>query len=137
MVTQETTHPIILFDGVCKFCDASVNFVIAHDSKGLFRFLPIQSERARTLLAGRISETEALKSIIFIENGRIHTQSTAVLKILSGLGWPWKAAAVLRLVPPGLRDLAYDFVARNRYRWFGKYDQCLLPTAEIRSRFLE
>jgi predicted DCC family thiol-disulfide oxidoreductase YuxK len=129
---------IILFDGVCNLCNAWVAFVMQRDRRGLFRFAPLQSESAARLLAGHeIAVTREPQSVMLIEDGRVYQRSTAALRILRGLGGVWGFAAVLLIVPRPIRDVVYAFIARNRYRWFGKRDTCMIPTPEQRARFLE
>jgi predicted DCC family thiol-disulfide oxidoreductase YuxK len=129
---------IILFDGVCNLCNAWVAFVMQRDRRGLFRFAPLQSESAARLLAGHeIAVTREPQSVMLIEDGCVYQRSTAALRILRGLGGVWGFAAVLLIVPRPIRDVVYAFIARNRYRWFGKRDTCMIPTPEQRARFLE
>jgi predicted DCC family thiol-disulfide oxidoreductase YuxK len=139
---------VVLFDGVCNFCDASVNFIIDHDPSGYFKFAPLQSEEGKKLAikygfsSATAESTEAssdlipIDSVILVENGKATTHSTAALKILKELGFPWSLLYVLVIVPKPLRDWAYKLFARYRYRMFGRKDQCMLPTPEIRARFL-
>jgi predicted DCC family thiol-disulfide oxidoreductase YuxK len=130
-------HPVILFDGVCNFCNGAVNFVLKQDKKGIFRFAPLQSEAGQNLLNQYRLSKETFDSFVLIKKGKIYTRSTAALKVLNDLPWYWKEAQVLWIVPKFLRDAIYDFIARNRYKWFGKKEQCMIPTAERRSRFLK
>lgn len=129
-------HSIILFDGVCNVCSSSVQFIIRRDRKGRFRFASLQSGIADQLLAGH-PLTGKMHSIVLIENGKLFTESTAVLRIAGKLDGFWKAAAIFLVLPKGIRDPLYRWFARNRYRWFGKRDSCMIPSPEIRERFLE
>lgn len=129
--------PVILFDGVCNFCDGSVNFIIRHDEQKLFKFAPLQSEAGKTLVEEYGLNKPGLDSVILIENGRAYTHSTAALKIAQQLGGIYSWTYALIFLPRGLRDFFYKLFARNRYRLFGKKDECMIPTPEIRSRFLE
>lgn len=132
-----TEHPVILFDGVCNFCNSSVQFIIRRDPAGRFRFAALQSDAARQLLTGRGIDTHELDSIVLIDNGRGYTESTAALRIARRLkGWP-KLAAPLMIIPRPLRDEVYRWLARHRYRWFGKRESCMLPTPNVRQRFLD
>jgi predicted DCC family thiol-disulfide oxidoreductase YuxK len=129
----------ILFDGVCNLCNGFVQFVIRHDSRGHFRFAALQSEAARALLGARGHAlgpaTADPDSVVLIDHGRVYTHSDAVLRIAAQLdGWRWLAAG--RVLPRFLRDAAYRLVARHRYRWFGRQASCLLPTPELKARFL-
>jgi len=127
---------IVLFDGVCKFCNASVNFVIEHDKAGYFKFAPLQSEIGEQLIAKHSINTADTDSVIVVENDRAYTHSSAALKIAKRLDGLWSWASVLIIVPKPLRDLAYKLFARYRYRLFGRQDACMMPTPEIRARFL-
>ncbi len=127
---------IILFDGVCNFCNNSINFVIKHDKKNYFKFAPLQSERGGELLDKyKISRAET-DSVVVVENEKAYTHSTAALRIAKGLGGIWSLAYIFIVVPKFIRDAAYNLIARNRYKWFGKKDACMLPTPEIRGKFL-
>lgn len=126
---------IVLFDGECNFCDASVQFVIARDPKALFQFASLQSDVGVTLLK-EYSVSEKTDSIVFIEGGKHYTESTAALKIARNLSGLWKICYVFMVVPKPLRNLVYRWIAKNRYQWFGKKQQCMLPTIEQRTRFL-
>ncbi|CAM4229660.1 MAG: thiol-disulfide oxidoreductase DCC family protein [Paenibacillus macerans] len=132
---ESDNHAVVLFDGVCNFCNGSVQFIIRRDRAGYFRFASLQSDAAKSLLAGR-AEAPSLDSIILIENDRVFTESTAVLRIARKLDGIWRGAALFLAVPKPLRDWAYRLFARNRYRWFGKRSECMLPTPEQRQRFL-
>ncbi len=132
---------IILFDGVCNLCHGFVQFVIRHDAAGQFRFAALQSEAARALLAahGQPLAPAALAdptSVILVANGRVYTHSAAVLHIAGRLGGVWRLAAVGWLLPSGWRNAVYRFVARHRYRWFGRQESCMVPTPALRGRFL-
>jgi predicted DCC family thiol-disulfide oxidoreductase YuxK len=127
---------IILFDGVCNFCNGAINFLIKQDKKGIFYFAPLQSEAGQKLLQQYQLPKESFKSFILIDNGEVYQKSTAVLKIFNRLPCYWKELQVLRIVPPLLRNAIYDFIAANRYKWFGKKEQCMVPTPEVKSRFL-
>ncbi len=132
---------IVLFDGVCNLCDAAVQFVLDHDARGRFVFAALQSEEGRRVLA-RAGMTPGEPgadpdSIVLVEGGRAYERSDAALRIARGLGAPWSLAAVFLAVPRFLRDAVYRFVARRRYRWFGKKAACRVPTPSLRERFLE
>ncbi len=127
----------MIFDGVCNLCNASVNFILRHDRRGVFRFASNTSEAGQDLLRQNGVDPEQVQSVYLVEDGRISSKSTAVLKIARDLGFPWSLAAVFRLVPRPIRDLFYDLVAKNRYRVFGKRETCRLPTPDERERFLD
>lgn len=137
MRDQPDATRIILFDGVCNLCNALVRFVAARDPAGCFRFAPLQSERARSLLRGRGLEPESLPTIVLIEGARISTRSTAALRIVRHLRGLWPLLYGLILLPPPLRDWLYDWIARHRYRWFGRTEACQTPSPELARRFLE
>jgi predicted DCC family thiol-disulfide oxidoreductase YuxK len=128
---------VILFDGVCNLCNRFVQFVIARDPRARFSFASLQSSTATRLAAARAGSTDGRESIVLLENGREFTESTAALRIVAGLGFPWTLAGVLIIVPRPLRDWAYGVVARNRYRWFGKRQACMVPTPDLKRRFLD
>lgn len=138
---------VVLFDGVCNFCDASVNFVIDHDSEGYFKFAPLQSEAGQRLAAeyGLVSESVGsspdsdlipIDSVILIEDGQAYTHSSGALRIVRRLGIPWSLMYAFIIVPAPIRDYFYRLFAKYRYRMFGRKDQCMLPSPEVRARFL-
>lgn len=127
----------ILFDGVCNLCNGAVRFVIRHDKKERFMFSPLQSPVATALLAGLPSTVEKMDSVVFIENGTIYTRSTAILKIARRLGGGWSLLYGFIIIPPFLRDGIYDIIAKYRYRFFGKQEKCMIPSAADSRRFLE
>lgn len=131
----------ILFDGVCNLCHGFVQFVIRHDPTGHFRFAALQSEAGQALLAvhGQPLSTTTLAdpdSVVLVAANRLYTRSTAVLHIAWQLGGIWRLAVVGWLLPRPWRDALYRYVARHRYRWFGRQESCMLPTPELRGRFL-
>lgn len=120
--------PIILFDGTCNLCNGSVSFVIKHGGKDKFLFLALQSEQAKGLLPENYIIEQSPDSIVYLENKKVCLRSTAILKILKRMGGGWKILYVFILIPRILRDSLYDLVARHRHRWFGKNDDCELPS---------
>ena len=132
-----TDKKVILFDGVCNLCNGAVKFVIKRDKKDLFRYAALQSDIGERLVAERNIDTSKVDSIILIEPGvAYYTKSTAALKIATSFGGIWVLANVLNLIPSCLRNIVYDLIARYRYRWFGKKDHCMVPTAELKAKFL-
>ena len=129
--------PIILFDGVCNFCNAGVNFIISQDKKNIFQFAALQLKTGQQVAEQYHLPKKDFDSFILIENGRIYNRSTAGLKVYNELPWYWKWTQVFRIVPKFIRDAVYDFIARNRYKWFGKKEECMIPTPEVRNRFLD
>jgi predicted DCC family thiol-disulfide oxidoreductase YuxK len=129
--------PIILFDGVCKFCNAGVNFILDRDAHRRLRFAPLQSEPGQALLRRFGLCTNDFDTMVLVVHGRAYRKSSAALRIARYLGGAWPLLTVLFAIPPFLRDAGYDLLARNRYRWFGKAESCRVPTPNIRERFLE
>ena len=130
----------ILFDGVCNLCNGFVQFIIRHDPQGRFRFAALQSEAGRALLLAHGVAPATLAadpdSVLLLSGGQLYSHSTAVLRIARGLGGGWQLAALGGVLPRAWRDGIYRFIARHRYRWFGRQESCLLPTAELKNRFL-
>ncbi|BBM70001.1 thiol-disulfide oxidoreductase DCC family protein [Rhodothermus marinus] len=141
MTTQrsdlEAQHGIVLFDGVCNLCNGFVNFVIDRDPAGYFKFGALQSEAARPYLERFGLRPDYMDSIVLIENGRLYRDSTAALRILRRLQGLWPLLYGLIVVPRPLRDAVYRWIARHRYRWFGRREQCRVPTPDLLARFLE
>ena len=135
--TLEAGGPIILYDGVCNLCSASVRFVADRDRAERFRFAFLQSPSGEALLRryGR-STCNRLDSVLLVEDGRVHDKSSAALRIARQLDGPWPVLFVLIVLPRGLRDWVYDFIGQRRYRWFGKTDECQVPRSDLRSRLL-
>ena len=127
---------IILFDGVCNLCNGSVQFVIKKDHQKFFKFAALQSDFAQDFLDKQGLNPNELKSIILIDGEQVYTQSDAALNILKALKGYQFTAKFLLLFPRFLRDFVYRIIAKNRYQWFGKKQQCMVPTPELRSRFL-
>jgi len=127
---------IILFDGVCNFCNSSVNFIIERDKAGYFKFAPLQSEIGEKLLAENGIDKIETDSVVLIEDGAVYTHSTAALRVARKLEGAWRWLYYLNFVPRVLRDAAYKLFAKYRYKLFGKKDECMLPSPEIRARFL-
>lgn len=127
---------IVLFDGVCNFCNGAVNFVIARDKSGYFKFVALQSEIGGELCDRYGIDTEKTDSIILVENEKAFVHSTAALKIARRLGGLWPVLYVFVIVPRPIRDWAYKLFAKYRYKLFGRQETCMLPTADVRARFL-
>jgi len=127
----------VLFDGECNLCNGAVDFLLCRDPRGRLRFAALQSPAAARLLAGARAPTPLPDSLVLVADGAVHVRSGAALRIVARLRWPWPLLFVFWLVPRPLRDLAYDFVARRRTRWFGRRSSCRVPTPEERGRFLE
>ncbi len=129
-------HPIIVFDGVCVLCSANAQFMLKHDRKGHFRLAAMQGEVGSALMQRAGIDPDDPESFVVFDGGRVLMNSDAVIHIWSSLGWPWKMAAIGRIIPRPLRDAAYRLVARNRYRIFGKREKCWVPDREQASRVL-
>jgi predicted DCC family thiol-disulfide oxidoreductase YuxK len=131
-----TTGPIIVFDAMCVLCSANAQFVLAWDKSGHFRLASMQGEVGKALFKRFGIDANDPDTIIVVDGDQVWRNSDAVLKIYSGLSWPWRAAAIFKLVPRFLRDPIYRLVATNRYRIFGKRETCWLPSAEQSARVL-
>lgn len=129
-------HPIILFDGVCNFCNGAVNFTIKRDKQKRIRFAALQSDAGSRLVQQYGLPADDLRSFLFIENGKVYNRSTAALKVCRYLSGLWPLCFGLMIVPPFIRNGIYDWIAKNRYKWFGERQKCMIPTPEVRARFL-
>ena len=129
-------HPLILFDGVCNFCNYWVNFAIKRDRKKSLRFTPLQGETANRVLPRYNINPTALRSVIIIDKDRFYTQSSAAIRICKHLDGGWKLLYGLMIIPKFIRDALYNIIARNRYKWFGKKDHCMIPSPGVKERFL-
>jgi predicted DCC family thiol-disulfide oxidoreductase YuxK len=127
---------LVIFDGVCNFCEASVNFIIDHDAAGTFRFVPGQTALGEALQQKYAINTTTLDTVVLIRDGRVFTESEAALEIARELDGAWRYLSAVRLVPRPVRDWAYRLIAGKRYQWFGRKQMCMVPTAGIRGRFL-
>jgi predicted DCC family thiol-disulfide oxidoreductase YuxK len=130
-------HPIIFFDGVCNLCTGVVRFVIKHDPAQKFRFASLQSEVGQQLLEKYNLPTEEFGSFILFEKGKVYTRSSAALRVAKKLNALWPALYAFMIIPPFIRNGVYNWVARNRYKWFGKKEACWIPTPELNKLFIE
>jgi predicted DCC family thiol-disulfide oxidoreductase YuxK len=128
--------PVIYFDGVCNFCNYWVNFIIRMDKKKVFLFAALQSEAGQHMLKNRDLAEISLETFILMDNGKIYMKSSAALRLFNKLPWYWKWTQFFWIFPKFIRNAVYNFIARNRYKWFGKRDECMVPTPELRERFL-
>ncbi|MGI9552603.1 MAG: thiol-disulfide oxidoreductase DCC family protein [Aurantibacter sp.] len=134
---MQSGKKIVLFDGVCHLCNRTVQRIIKRDKNDVFRFAALQSEVGKKLVAERNIDTSKVDSFILIEPERAYyVKSSAALTIGKHLKGYRTISKVLDLIPSGLRNIVYDFVARNRYKWYGKIDQCMVPTPELEAKFL-
>ncbi|MBE99069.1 thiol-disulfide oxidoreductase DCC family protein [Flavobacterium coralii] len=128
---------IILFDGVCNLCDSTVQFVIKHDKKDVFRFVPLQSDLGKEITAYIGLDTSKTDSIVLYEPGKAYYyKANAAMKIAKELGGVYSLLNAFSVLPSSLTNAVYDYVARNRYKWYGKKDECMIPTPEMRAKFL-
>jgi len=129
--------PLILFDGLCNLCNSSVQFVLRHDKKKVFHFASLQGANGKEYLKKhKLPETQ-LNSFILVEGDVLYTRSTAALRVCKKLGGGWPLLYAAIWIPPFIRDGIYNWIAQNRYRWFGKRAACWVPTPELKSRFLD
>ena len=135
-MNKQLTHSIILFDGVCNLCNGAVNFVIKRDPGNVFKFTPLQEKQGVLLLKMHAVDTQKLDSIVLIENEKVYVKSSAALRIARKMSNLWPLFFVLLIIPSFIRDGVYDFIAKNRYKWFGKKEQCMIPTPGLREKFL-
>lgn len=133
---ENHTAAFVLFDGVCNFCNASVNFIIRHDKKDCFRFVPLQTTKGKQLLQQFQLDHLPLDTIVLIENGKVYKRSSAILRIVRKLDGLYPLLYGWIVIPPFIRDAIYNLIARNRYKWFGKKESCMVPTEEIKWKFL-
>jgi predicted DCC family thiol-disulfide oxidoreductase YuxK len=133
---MSTLNPIILFDGVCNLCNGAVNFIVDRDPEARFRLAALQSEVGESILREHQLSTVDFDSIVLVEGDAIFSRSTAALRISKNLIGGWPLLYTLIVVPRWFRDWVYNWISRNRYRWFGKQQNCRIPTPELRSRFL-
>ena len=129
-------HPLILFDGICNFCNSAVNFVIKKDKEAIINFAPLQSPKGKLYLKQYNYPVSNLNSFVFIEDNKVYTKSTAALKVCRHLKGLWPLCYGFIIVPKFIRDGIYSWVAKNRYKWFGVREECMMPTPEVRSRFV-
>jgi len=127
---------IIIFDGACKFCSASIIFIYKQDKNALFKFATAQSPIGEYLLQSYETPLNYNESIVYIKNGIPYTKSTAILKMAATLSWPSQLLTVFNIVPKFLRDSCYDFIAKHRYKIMGKRETCIIPTADFKNRFI-
>ncbi len=131
------TRKIVLFDGVCNLCNSSVQFLLKRDKKGVFKYASLQSEIGNDLASKYGVAASKLESMVFIDGGKAYTESDAVLNMTKYLGFPWNMAYGFIIIPKFIRNPIYKWIAKNRYKWFGKQESCMLPSEDISDRFLE
>lgn len=131
-----TQQPIILFDGICNFCNSAVNFTIKRNKKANIRFAAMQSEAGQRILKQYSLPLNEMQSFIFIDQGNVYFQSTAAIRVCRYLRGLWPLCYGFIIVPKFIRDGIYSWIARNRYKWFGVRQECMIPTADVKARFL-
>jgi len=127
--------PVILFDGVCKLCNRSVNFILCIDRQGRLKLATLQSDYSRRVLEDHGLKSGPLDSMMLLEGERLTSQSTAIIRISKYLGGLWPLCMIMLIIPQFIRDALYDVIAKNRYRWFSQYDTCPLPDPKYEDRF--
>ncbi len=126
-----TDYPIVFFDNTCNLCSSSVQFVLRHDKSQTIHFAPLDSK-----ISEQFGLTKEMDSVVFIEHGKVYTKTAALLRVTRYFGWKWSMLRALLLVPSFLRNILYDLVAHHRHSWFGERNTCLIPTPDIKDRFL-
>ncbi len=136
---KDKTKHIVLFDGICNLCNASIKYIIKHDKNDVFRFSAIQSSTGQMLIKKYGIDTKKIDSIIYIppHNKNYYLQSDAALKIASKLRFPINLMSLFLIIPKFIRNWVYNFIAKNRYKWYGKKDRCLIPTPQLKAKFLD
>lgn len=136
MLNTSLDKPILLFDGVCNLCNGFVQFVIKRDSKERYLFTSLQSKAGQEILAKVGLPQDEISTVVLYDRGKVYTHSDVALRMVKDLGGLWPLLAVFSIIPKSIRDQIYNWVARNRYNWFGQRDSCMLPTPELKDRFL-
>lgn len=129
-------NPVVLFDGVCNYCNSMVNFAIRNDPKAVLKFAPLQSDAGKALQQ-KFTIAPEIDSLVFIDNDKAYVYADAALRITKYLRWPAKMLYVFMIVPAFIRTPVYKWIAKNRYKWFGKKETCMIPTSAVKSRFLQ
>lgn len=142
MQQPSANNPVLLYDGVCGFCNKSVQMILDHDKRKEMRFAALQSDYGQQVIS-RHPELEKIDSVVFVEpesdaqQERVFIRSNAALRVAGYLGGAWRLLLIFRIIPRPVRDFFYDLFAKYRYKFFGKYDSCMLPAPGVRSRFLD
>ena len=132
----QVEHPVVFFDGVCNLCNATVQFIIKRDRAAFFRFASLQSDYAAKALPSHLNSGEQLPSLVLQTGSKTQVKSTAALNVARRLSGLWPVLYVFIVIPPFIRHFFYDLIAKNRYKLFGKQDQCMVPSPEFRDRFI-
>lgn len=137
MIQLPKHKQLVLFDGVCNLCDASVQYIIKHDKNDIFLFTALQSDVGQQIIKEFNIDTNKIDSIMLYSNEHgISYKSTAALKIASKIGFPRNLLSVFLIIPAIIRNWVYDYIAKNRYKWYGKKEECMIPTPDLKSKFL-
>ncbi|TRZ66373.1 thiol-disulfide oxidoreductase DCC family protein [bacterium] len=136
MIENPGNYSLILFDGVCNFCNEGVNFVIDRDKNNVFKFASLQSETGQKILKENNLPLNNFSTFLLLQKGKLYDKSTAALKVTRNLNGLWKLLFVFIIVPPFIRNFFYNLIARNRYKWFGKRDSCRIPSPDERNKFI-
>lgn len=137
MITLPKHKQLILFDGVCNLCNNSIIFVIKHDKNNAFLFASLQSDTGKAIIKQFNIDTSTTDSILLYKDEKLYSKSNAALRIASKLNFPYNLLSVFRIIPSFISNIVYDFIARNRYKWFGKENSCMVPTPELQAKFLK
>ena len=135
MQLSDTNHPLLLFDGLCNFCNKWVNFIIRHDKEKKIRFTALQSDAGKDLIK-KFNLPSNEDTVILIDDGKVFTKSSAALRIMKLIGGIYYPLFLFIVIPKYIRDFCYDSIARNRYKWWGKRNECMVPTEDIKDRFI-
>ena len=134
---SDMNHPVLLFDGVCNVCNEYVQFILKRDSKGFFRFASLQSDAGKAILRKYNLPTDTIDTVVMIENQIAYTRSDVGIRMTRYMGGLWPLLYGLIIIPKAIRDAIYNWIAKNRYKWFGKKESCMIPNPKWRDRFLD
>lgn len=134
---ESSSAPVVLYDGVCRLCNGTVNFIVRRDRKGRLKMASLQSDFGRAVLAGRQIESDPMDSMWLLEGNRLTAKSTAMIRTTRYMDGGWPLCMIFLIIPRFFRDFIYDIIAKNRYRWFGKYDTCPVPDPELENRYTD
>lgn len=135
MQLSDNKHPLLLFDGICNFCNQWVNFIIRNDKEKKIRFAPLQSDAGKSIIK-KFNISSDGDTVVLIDNEKIFTKSSAALRIMKHIGGAYYLLLLFMIVPKYIRDVFYDGIARNRYKWWGKRNECMIPTEDVKDRFV-
>ena len=134
---MDNVKPVVLFDGVCNYCNSMINFIIRQDNRKTYLFATLQSAFGQKTLRQWNLPADSFESFLVLDKGRLYSKSTAALRLYNQLPWYWKWTQLFWIFPKFIRDAVYGIIARNRYKWFGKKDECMVPSPELKERFLD